>query len=452
MDKAQKTFDFIDLFAGLGGIRLGFEQALKERGLQGRCVFTSEIKTAAITALNHNFPGDSIQPTDIKQVKAKSLPQFRILLGGFPCQAFSSAGARKGFADTRGTLFFEVERILQERLKDVDGFLLENVEGLVLHYRESNKDKEGRTIKIIMKVLRKKLRFNADYVVLDAADFGVPQKRKRVYIVGCKKKYGSIDLHFEHRPRVLVGSILEHGLPCLNNEFSNRILAAYDAPSLVGKSLNDKRGGDKNFHSWDIGARGTTTPEERNLLNAILRERRKKYWADIIGIVWKDGMPLTTEQIRTFYEAANLQDMLDDLCTKKYLRLEYPKQLFIHHEAGGATWTERLSDESKPMGYNIITGKLSFEFSSFLDTNRISHTIVATDMASIGVVDGEGIRHLTLREGLRLFGFPETYSMAPFENNPKSIELGYDLIGNSVCVPIIKMVAGRLLDTIISTK
>ena len=249
MAKAETKFDFIDLFAGLGGIRLGFEQALREHGLQGDCVFTSEIKEAAITALNHNFPGEEIRPTDIRMVDSQDLPKFRILLGGFPCQAFSSAGARRGFADTRGTLFFEVERVLRDRLKDVDGFLLENVEGLVLHDREAKQDKEGRTIRIIMRVLRKKLHFNADYVVLDAADFGVPQRRKRVYIVGCKKRFGTITLEFSRHAKVLVGDILEHGLPCLNNGFSNKLLAVYDAPSLVGKSLNDKRGGVKNFHS-----------------------------------------------------------------------------------------------------------------------------------------------------------------------------------------------------------
>lgn len=448
MAKNQKIYTFIDLFAGLGGIRLGFQQALEERGLTGRCVFTSEIKTAAITALNYNYPGENIQAIDITKVKSDDIPDFKVLLGGFPCQAFSSAGARRGFADTRGTLFFEIERILTDKLRGVDGFILENVEGLVLHDRTSYKDKEGRTIKIIMKVLRDRLKFNADYVVLDAADFGIPQRRKRVYIVGCKKRYGKIDLNFTSQPRIMVGDILEHGRPTLDNEFSRKLLSVYDAPSLVGKSLNDKRGGIRNFHSWDIDARGTATPEERELLNAILRERRKRYWADIIGIVWKDGMPLTTEQIRTFHDVPNLQEMLDDLCAKKYLRLEYPKNLVIHHEEDGTTWTERVAVESKPMGYNIITGKLSFEFSAFLDTGRISHTIVATDMTSIGVVDGDGIRHLTLREGLRLFGYPETYSLAPFEDGPKATELGYDLIGNSVCVPVIKAVAGRLLDVI----
>ena len=154
------------------------------------------------------------------------------------------------------------------------------------------------------------------------------------------------------------------------------------------------------------------------------------------------------EQIRTFHDVPNLQEMLDDLCAKKYLRLEYPKNLKVHKEEDGSTWTERVAVVDKPMGYNIITGKLSFEFSAFLDTERISHTLVATDMTSIGVVDGDGIRHLTLREGLRLFGYPETYSLAPFEDGPKATELGYDLIGNSVCVPVIKAVASRLLDAI----
>ena len=159
-------------------------------------------------------------------------------------------------------------------------------------------------------------------------------------------------------------------------------------------------------------------------------------------------MPLTTEQIRTFHDVPNLQEMLDDLCAKKYLRLEYPKNLVVHHEEDGTTWTERKAVESLPMGYNIITGKLFFELIAFLATERIYHTLVAIDMTLIGVVDGDGIRHLTLREGLRLFGYPESYSLAPFEDGPKATELGYDLIGNSVCVPVIKAVAGRLLDVI----
>lgn len=452
MDKAMKEYTFIDLFSGLGGIRIGFEQALAEKGYKGKCVFTSEIKAAALVAHNHNFPGEDIAATDITKVADEEVPKFKVLLGGFPCQAFSSAGAKKGFADTRGTLFFEVERILRSQLRNVDGFILENVEGLVTHDRQDPSEPVGRTLKVIMTVLREKLNFNADFIVLNAADFGVPQYRKRVYIVGCKKKFGKVNLSFNPMPHVGVGAFLEHNQPCLDNGFSQRLLALYPAKELNGKALKDKRGGLRNIHSWDIAQKGQVSEEERNLLNILLLERRKKKWAEEIGIDWMDGMPLTYEQIKTFYSGKNLKKMLDDLTEKKYLFLEHPKQKIVHRDENGNTWSTRIPDESKPKGYNIVTGKLSFEISSFLDYDRPSNTLVAMDMNTLGVVDGEGIRHLTLREGLRLFGYPDTYSLKPFEGSKKDMELGYDLIGNSVCVPVIKAVATRLLDKILKEK
>ncbi len=446
------TVKYIDLFSGLGGIRIGLEQALAEMGMEGRCVFTSEIKPAALKALNHNFPGENIQATDITKKNSNEIEKFNILLGGFPCQAFSSAGAQKGFADTRGTLFFEVERLLKDHLSDVDGFILENVEGLVTHDRENLTDKEGRTIRVIMSVLRDKLKFNAEYVVLNAADFGVPQYRKRVYIVGCKKKFGKVNLKFNAQPHVGVSGSLEKGLPCLSNGFAQRLLSIYSADELNGRALKDKRGGHRNIHSWDIAQKGEVSEQEKDLLNTLLLERRKKKWADEIGIEWMDGMPLTYKQIKSFYPVKGLKKMLDELTQKKYLYLEHPKKRIEHEDENGNKWYSRIPDESKPKGYNIVTGKLSFEISAFLDENKPSSTLVAMDMSTLGVVDGNGIRHLTLREGLRLFGYPESYSLSPFECSNKDIQLGYDLIGNSVCVPVIKAVALRLLAKIYKTK
>lgn len=107
-----KKIKFIDLFAGLGGIRIGFEEAAKDFGLNTECVFTSEIKESALKAYARNFHED-IPKRDITKVEASEIPEFNVLLGGFPCQAFSFAGSQKGFADTRGTLFFEIERILK---------------------------------------------------------------------------------------------------------------------------------------------------------------------------------------------------------------------------------------------------------------------------------------------------------------------------------------------------
>lgn len=442
------TINYIDLFAGLGGIRIGLEQALNDRGIEGKCVFTSEIKSSAITALNHNFPRENIVSTDITKIDSKAIGHFNILLGGFPCQAFSTAGVQKGFADTRGTLFFEVERILKDHLKEVDGFILENVEGIVSHDKENTSDKEGRTIKVIINVLRNKLKFNVEYVVLNAADFGVPQYRKRVYIVGCKKKFGKVNLRFTPQKHIGVGEYLEHGLPCLDNGFTQKLLNIYPASELNGKALKDKRGGLRNIHSWDIAQKGEISEEEKVLLNMLLLERRKRKWAEEIGIDWMDGMPLTYKQIKTFYHEKNLKQILKDLTEKKYLYLEHPKKRVEHTDENGNIWYSRIPDETKHKGYNIVTGKLSFEISAFLDVEKPSNTLVAMDMSTLGVVDGDGLRHLSLREGLRLFGYPETYSLTPFENTPKDIQLGYDLIGNSVCVPVIRAVATRLLDRI----
>jgi len=411
-------------------------------------VFTSEIKPSAIKALNENFPGENIKATDITAIKKQDVPDFRVLLGGFPCQAFSSAGLQKGFADTRGTLFFDVQRVLTEHLKTVDGFILENVEGLVTHDKENKSDKTGRTINIIMHVLKTELGFNAEFIVLNAADFGVPQYRKRVYIVGCKKKFGKVNLIFKGQQEQPVENFLETGLPTLKNDFSKKILNYFSLKSLNGKALKDKRGGKSNIHSWEFDFKGKISDEEKALLNALLLARRKRKWAEEIGITWMDGMPLTTEQIRTFFDRPNLQQMLDDLTDKKYLVYEHPKKQLVHHDLKGNRYTTRVPDKTKAKGYNIVTGKLSFEISSFLDRSKPAKTIVAMDMGNIGVIDNDGIRHLTLREGLRLFGFPDSYSLNPFDNSQRGIRLGYDLIGNSVCVPVIEAVAERLLDRI----
>ena len=109
-----KTIKFIDLFAGMGGLRIGFEQAFNEAGFETECVLTSEIKKHAIRTLRENFNYEPVKG-DICKVKSEHIPDFDFLLAGFPCQAFSSAGNRLGFNDTRGTLFFEVERILKDK-------------------------------------------------------------------------------------------------------------------------------------------------------------------------------------------------------------------------------------------------------------------------------------------------------------------------------------------------
>lgn len=166
-----KKIKFIDLFAGIGGIRIAFERA------GGECVFTSEWDEPCKVMYEANF--GEMPYGDITKVAAQDIPDHDILTGGFPCQSFSIIGHGKGFADTRGTLFFDVERILKE--KQPRAFLLENVKQLVSH------DK-GRTFKVILESLEN-LGYFVHYKILNGLDFGVPQKRERIMIVGFKENH-----------------------------------------------------------------------------------------------------------------------------------------------------------------------------------------------------------------------------------------------------------------------
>lgn len=416
---------FIDLFAGIGGIRKGFEIACQKKGLNTKCVFTSEIKNHAIEVLKQNHP-DEVIYGDITKIDEKVIPDFDFLLGGFPCQAFSSAGKRLGFSDTRGTLFFDVERILKE--KQPYGFILENVEGLVTHDRKNPKDKIGQTLTIILNHLET-IGYKVSWEILNAKDFGVPQDRKRIYIVGTKREYPNLK-EFKKTTKVL-GDILETGLKTEHTKFVDNLLAHYSIEELEGKSIKDKRGGKNNIHSWDIEIKGPVTPVQKKLLNIMLKERRKKKWAEEYGIDWMDGMPLTINQIRTFFDNPELEYMLNDLVQKKYLRYEHPKKKVGNH---------REYDTSLPKGYNIVSGKMSFEVNKILSKKEVAPTLVAMDMSHLYVPDGNGIRTLSLREGLRLFGYPDD-----FKFDIKK-ELGYDLLGNTVVVPVITEISERVLN------
>jgi DNA-methyltransferase (dcm) len=421
----NKHIKFIDLFAGIGGIRKGFEIACDRKGYTSECVFTSEIKPHAVEVLKQNHPHEEIHG-DITCIEAESIPDFDFLLGGFPCQAFSAAGKRLGFADTRGTLFFDVERILKE--KKPFGFVLENVEGLVNHDKKNAEDKIGKTLETILKHLEA-LGYKVSWRVLNAKFFGVPQERKRIYIVGTLLEYPDI-LKFKHTTKVL-GSSLEKGLVTEHSKFIDNLLSHYSVEDLAGKSIKDKRGGKNNIHSWDIEIKGAVSEVQKDLLNSMLKERRKKKWAEEYGIDWMDGMPLTLAQIQTFFEHPELENMLNDLVEKKYLRYEHPKK-----KVDG----RRKPDTKLPKGYNIVAGKMSFEISKIMGDDDIAPTLVAMDMQHLYVIDGKGLRTLSLREGLRLFGYPDDYKLNIEKN------LGYDLLGNTVVVPVIAEVSERVLN------
>lgn len=188
---------YLSLFSGIGGFELALDQAHEDyirtesakraapHGHSGSptvvaeldagpvCVGSSEIDRYAIQIYERHFPGNK-QLGDIKKIKGGTLPDFDLLVGGFPCQAFSIAGRRGGFNDTRGTLFFEIARILEEKRPRL--VLLENVKGILSHH-------SGHTFRTVLLALDE-IGYDCQWEVLNSNDFGVPQNRERVFIVG----------------------------------------------------------------------------------------------------------------------------------------------------------------------------------------------------------------------------------------------------------------------------
>ena len=573
-------FRYIDLFAGMGGIRLGLEQSLSEKGIDGECVLTSEIKPYALKVYKDNFGEENIKG-DISQIEGKDIPDFDMLLAGFPCfvantliyttegykpiqeikvgmkvlthknrfmevvevmeqtttelyeirvskqlsilttanhpfyirtkynsvpawvearhlteecylgipsqivqdrgtsvlrgfcgsflykegiywinmykkprkirktmpvynltveednsytvfnfivhncQPFSMAGKRLGFEDTRGTLFFEIARILKE--KEPKYFLLENVENLVSHDL-SKEDKKlgktvGKTLETILFVLEG-LGYKVTWKVIQASDYGVPQMRRRIYIVGSKESYISLDNFVESL--TTFGEVQENGLPCVNSNFSKRLFNYLDKNDLdvsflYDKAIRDKRGSDNNIHSWDLGLRGDLNQSQKDFMDALVLERRKKSLAEEKGLEYKEGIGLSRKDLENIYNGDQFEEDFQELLKFGYIKVKDIDNYF-----------EKL--------YDINGGKLSYEFAKILDPNKPSLTLVATDVGKFGVIDGKGIRKLTLREGLRLNGYPENYKFDIDYNK------GMDLLGNTVVVPVIKMICDRIIE------
>ena len=299
--KGTSQFKFIDLFAGIGGIRLPFQE------LGGKCVFTSEWDKFAQKSYAANF--GELPSGDITQVTAKEIDDHDVLLAGFPCQAFSQAGLKKGFCDTRGTMFFEIQRILAE--KRPKAFLLENVKQLKGH------DK-GRTLKTIIEILTgkndgeipdnvpmspdarealsEKLNYWVDFKVLRAGDFGAPQNRERIFIIGFNKDYFK-KCDFDH--------IFEWPEPPMN-------------PTRLGDILEDSKKLDSQFtisdRMWESHQRRKEKHKSKgNGFGYSLFNEDSPYANTISARYYKDGSEILIKQNNknprklTPREAARLQ-------------------------------------------------------------------------------------------------------------------------------------------------
>lgn len=412
----------VDLFAGIGGLRLGAVNALKALGYDPKIVFTSEIKKPAVETLLLNYPGEQISG-DITKIDTETIPPHDLLLAGFPCQAFSYAGNRKGFEDkTRGTLFFDVLRILKHHKPSK--FVLENVEGLVTHDKdpETPNSESGRTLNTILEELAL-VGYQVSWGVLDATDFGVPQARRRVFITGSLSPSNAVS-EAETRRSAPLSSILEKtsqiGSQDALESFNSLLVEHYgeDLSVLEGKIFRDWRGGERNIHSWNINLKGVTARQEREFLETLSVESKRSKWRSRGYSRKGEAYALTVEDIMSFYKTdeEELESMLSRLTRLGYLRQD----------------TENT--------YRISSGKLTFPVSHVLRKDGYSNTIVATDCDRLTVVDNGKLRRFTETEMRRLFGFPDSFRF------PEGLTFKQkcDLFGNSVVVQVAEAATKNL--------
>ncbi len=412
---------FIDLFAGIGGLRLGFEQGIASLGLTGECVLASEIDTEARRVYSQNFL--HLPEGDIQQIK--SLPKHDVLLAGFPCQSFSYAGKKQGFGETRGTLFFEIMRLIDTQKPKV--LILENVRGLTTH-------DNGNTLATIEHEI--KLRGYSFYpFILNSVNFGLPQNRVRVYMIGVLdtspqfnliSDLGPKDSHAAHTIQLSLFSlnhlpskvkdILEEN-PDSSFDCSPKFVQALkqvvrgDFNQLNGVRLIDYRGGN-SIHSWELGLRGKCSEDEIKLMNLLITERRKKKFGQ-----HQDGKQLTREQIASFFSCPQLNQILESLVEKRYLKLTNAR-------------------------YKPVSGNFSFEVYKFLDPEKISVTLVASDANRIGVYYNNRVRKVTPREAARLQGFPDSFQLHP---NPSK---AFYQLGNSVSINVITAITQEVISKV----
>ena len=413
---------FIDLFSGIGGMRLAFEAAARSLNLETECVLSSEINPDAQLVYQTNFcdtPSGDIRLID-------KLPEHQILLAGFPCQSFSYAGKKAGFGDTRGTLFFEIVRLI-DTFKP-QAFIFENVRGLVSH-------DSGQTLETIKGEMTSR-GYSFDYFVLNSSNFSLPQNRVRVYLVGVlnaspqfrlvsdlgpkdshSSNHQQLSLFYPLSQPVTVADILEDNPDAkydCSPEFVNALkqIVNNDFSRLHGMRLIDYRGGN-SIHSWELGLRGECSLDEIELMNLFILKRRNKEFGH-----HQDGKLLTKEQIATFFAHPNLDEILDSLVTKKYL--------------------QRNNQLYKP-----VSGNFSFEVYKFLDPAKISVTVVASDANRLGVYHNDRVRRIAPREAARLQGFPDSFSL--HSNDDKA----YHQMGNSVSVNVVKAVAEEVIQNVL---
>jgi DNA (cytosine-5)-methyltransferase 1 len=488
-----KDFSYIDLFSGIGGFRLALDS------LEGNCLGFSEIHKDAISVYCENF-NEPVDHNFGDITKIKKLPKCNLLTAGVPCQSWSIAGRNLGFDDDRGQLWNDTIYLLNQ--SKPDAFIFENVKGLV--------DPRNQLALDYILIRIKEAGYHAKYFVLNSFDYGVPQNRLRIYIIGFKHKnyLEKFEIKSPLQIKVKLGDILNDYKPSKTNKIDDNIALDLFGNPIVNKKFslsssnglndyflfNDIRNGHSTIHSWDII---NTTDRQKEICYILLKNRRKKAY----GVL--DGNPLSLKNFKQLDSSITKKELEELVILQILKKEEYAYEVLDFKE-------EDLDQNEKILLDNIdesiikidelkvkrvfkvnrisITSTISslvskgmlkcveerYDFKNtkistglfgvnriFLPNSNIFPTLVASDtndFVSTIEIKGENseqfkkdfidkiynkkkYRRVTKEEACLIQGFPQNFQL------PATRARWMKLIGNSVSVPVIKMLGERIKAT-----
>lgn len=423
------AFTFIDLFAGIGGFRLALDR------LGGRCLHFSEINRDAIATYCTNFK-ESAEANLGDITRIGQLPPHDLLVGGVPCQSWSIAGKNLGFADDRGELWNDAISLLQQAKPKA--FLFENVKGLA-------DPRNAEALTYILERIRAAGYF-AEYFVVNSADYGVPQHRIRIYIVGFQKREHLLAFRLP-KPMPLnsrLGDVLQtptflkgrgiqfdlFGQPLVEQ---SRGLAATNGENDYFL-FNDLRGGPTTVHSWDIMP---TTARQKSICLLLLKNRRKKQYGPL------DGNPLSLRHLQALDKSIGYAD-LDELVATKILKTVVAGDE-VRYEFKNGKISTGLNGVNRIFlpGAAVFPTLTASDARDFITTQSlVSKNALDRKEEFIETVYKPGLyRKLTKQECCQMQGFPVGFHLP--ENRAKWMKL----LGNSVSVPVIEQIGLAMVQT-----
>lgn len=437
MSGGTKSTTFIDLFSGIGGFRV----ALENLGCQ--CVGFSDIYAPAIKVYKNNFDvSNDLEVGDI--TKNHNLPYVDILTGGVPCQSWSIAGKNKGFEDPRGQLWLDTI----ETTKNVKpkAFIFENVKGLADPRNKKN-------LKLIINELSA-IGYTVRYKVLNAFDYGLPQSRERIFIVGIRNDIDSTDFKYPspYKELPVLADILEDTKTTIAKKTRTKNHKnSFEMASIENKGnffiFSDVRNGDYTIHSWDLN---DTTEFEKKICMAIMKNRRKSKYGD------KDGNPMSLNDIQELFQPPKNMFQIDffneedsPIITKGTLDALVEKGIL------------RLKENKYDLANSRISSGINGVYRIFLPESHVFSTLTKSGTRDFVATQGipseitnkkeyflENIyragnyRAITVREAARIQGFNDRYKFNVSDST------AFGLLGNSIAINIVKEIAKNILEVI----